>query len=164
MATLEIDMPIKVYSPKSGDPYFEAGTPEEALDLLNLLKSNSNGHVAQPARFPRLEGPSDDVMLFFLTINDNARKLLVALVKYEDGVRGDRFSDETGIAPDKFGGIFGGASKIAKNYGLKIKQFVISEMIVKGTDRYRFFRPGKLLLENTDKLRQAAKEGAGRLE
>lgn len=154
-------MPIKVYFPKDGDPYIEAGTPEDALALLKI---GSNGRATQQMRFPRFDNPSDDVTQFFLTINENARKLLCALAKYESGVRGDKFSDETGIAPEKFGGIFGGASKIAKNYGLKIKQFVISEMVVKGTDRYRFFKPGKLLLENADKLKQAAKEGAGRLE
>jgi hypothetical protein len=154
---LEVAMPIKVFFPKSGDPYIEAASLEDALDLV---KQSSNGHgTQQPMRFPRLETSSDDVTQFFLTINENARKLLLALLKHDKGVRGEQFSDETGIASEKFGGIFGGASKIAKKYGLNIKKFVGSEMIVSGTDRYRYFKPGKLLLENAEKFRQAAKEG-----
>ncbi len=155
-------MRTKVFFPKEGDPYIEADSLQEALALVKL---SSNGHSTQQMRFPRFETTSgDDVTQFFLTINENARKLLLALLKHEKGVRGEQFSDETGIASEKFGGIFGGASKIAKNYGLNIKKFVGSEMIVSGTDRYRYFKPGKLLLENADKLKQAAKEGAVRSE
>src|ERR1700687_221704 len=134
---LEVAMAIKVFFPKSGDPYIEAASLEDALDLV---KQSSNGHAAQqPMRFPRFETSSaDDVTQFFLTINENARKLLLALLKHEKGVRGEQFSDETSIASEKFGGIFGGASKIAKKYGLNIKKFVGSEMIVSGTDRYRY--------------------------
>lgn len=157
-------MPIKVFFPKGGDPYAEADTPEEAASLLKL---NSNGFPPPKHGWPQLKtvplgGP--DVAGFFLTINENACKLLLALLKHENGVRGEQFSEETKVASEKFGGIFGGASKIAKKYGFKIQQFVRSEMVVKGSDRYRFFRPGKLLLENAEKLKQAAKEGAVRLE
>jgi hypothetical protein len=150
-------MPIKVYFPKTGDPYVEADSPQ---DVVALLKLNANGHSAQqPMRFPRTQEVDEDLKVaqFFIEINENARKLLLALVKHEDGLRGDKFSEETGVVPEKFGGIFGGASKIAKKYGLRIRQFVVSEMKIKGTDRYRFFKPGKLLLENADDLRQAAK-------
>jgi hypothetical protein len=159
-------MPIKVYFPKTGDPYVEADTPQEALSLLKL---GSNGHAVQPARFPRLETATaitstDEVTQFFLTINENARKLLLVLLKHERGVRGEQFAEETGIGAEKMGGIFGGASKIAKNCGLKIKHFVGSEMIVSGNERYRYFRPGKLLLENADRLRQVAKDEVFRVE
>jgi hypothetical protein len=149
-------MPIKVFFPKTGDPYVEADSPHEALALLKL---GSNGHFVQPLRFARTETEEDNVAQFFLAINDNGRKSLLALLKHEKGVRGEQFSEETGIAAEKFGGIFGGASKIAKKYGLKIKHFVGSEMVVSGSERYRYFRPGKLLLENAEKLKQAAKEG-----
>ena len=156
--------PIKVYFPKDGDPYIEASSLEDALALVKTI---SNGHAPQHLRFSRLEtAPTEgaNVVQFFLTINENARKLLLALLKHENGVRGEQFSEETGVKSEKFGGIFGGASKIAKKYQLRIQQFVRSDMIVKGTDRYRFFRPGKLLLENADKLKQAAKEGTLRSE
>jgi hypothetical protein len=151
-------MRTKVFFPKEGDPYIEADSLEEALALVKL---SSNGHSAQrPLRFPRLgTGSAGDVLQFFLDINDNARKLLLALIKHEKGIRGEQFTEETGVASEKFGGIFGGASKIAKKNGLKIEQFVHSEMIVKGSERYRFLRPGKLLLENADRLRQNAREG-----
>lgn len=156
--------PIKVYFPKDGDPYIEASSLEDALALVKTI---FNGHAPQHLRFSRLEtAPTEgaNVVQFFLTINENARKLLLALLKHENGVRGEQFSEETGVKSEKFGGIFGGASKIAKKYQLRIQQFVRSDMIVKGTDRYRFFRPGKLLLENADKLKQAAKEGTLRSE
>jgi len=153
-------MPYKVVFPKNGDPYIEA---DSLQDALAMVRQNSNGHVTQSVvRFPR-EVATDDVTQFFLNINDNSRRLLLALLKHERGVRGEQFSDETGVPSEKFGGIFGGASKIAKNYGLKLKQFVVSEMIVSGTERYRYFRPGKLLLEHGDKLRQTAKEDAARV-
>ncbi len=156
--------PIKVFFPKDGDPYIEASSLEDALALV---KNGSNGHVAKHMRFPRVESsaiPEANVINFFVSINENARKLLLALVRHEHGVRGEQFSDETGVRSEKFGGIFGGASKIAKKYGLKIQHFVRSDMVVKGTDRYRFFRPGKLLLENAEKLKQTAKDGAARSE
>jgi hypothetical protein len=148
-------MPIKVFFPQKGDPYIETDSPQEALALMKL---RSNGHeTQQPLRFPREgTGSAGDVFEFLRTINQNAQKLLLALVKHEKGVRGEQFSEETGVASEKFGGILGGASKIAKKNGLKIEQFVHSEMIVKGTDRYRFLRPGKLLLENVDKLQGKA--------
>jgi hypothetical protein len=151
-------MPIKVFFPKSGDPYVEADTLTDALALLKA--SSSNGHAQQPVRYARLgTGSAGDVMQFFLDINENARKLLLALVKHEKGIRGEQFTEETGVASEKFGGIFGGASKIAKKHGLKIGQFVHSEMIVKGSERYRFLRPGRLLLENADRLRQNPRDG-----
>ncbi len=155
-------MPIKVFFPKEGAPYAEADTPEEAASLLKL---NSNGFSPSKLDWPLKTVPIGDaaVAQFFLTINENARKLLLTLLKHEKGVRGGQFSEETGIVSEKFGGIFGGASKIAKKHGLKLEQFVRSEMIVKDNDRYRFFKPGKLLLENAEKLKQAAKEGAVRL-
>lgn len=155
---------IKVFFPKDGDPYIEASSLEDALALV---KTSSNGHAAQHLRFPRTESspiPEANIMNFLVSVNENARKLLVALVKHGNGVTGEEFSEETGVGSEKFGGIFGGASKIAKNYGLKIQQFVRSEMVVKGSNRYRFYRPGKLLLENAEKLKQAAKENAGRIE
>ncbi len=156
--------PIKVFFPKEGDPYIEASSLEDALALV---KTASNGHVTQHLRFPRTESspiPEANVMNFFVSINENARKLLLTLLKHGNGVHGEEFSEETGVGSEKFGGIFGGASKIAKNYGLKIQQFVRSEMVVKGSDRYRFYRPGKLLLENAEKLKQAAKESAVKTE
>jgi hypothetical protein len=157
-------MAIRVVFPPNGTPYAEADTPEEAAALLRL---NSNGHSPTKREWPKLDVeplPELRMSQFFLMVNDNARKLMLALVKHEKGVRGDEFAEETGIASEKVGGILGGASKIAKKFNLRFEQLVRSEMVVKGSDRYRFFRPCRLLLENADALKQAAKDGAVRLE
>jgi hypothetical protein len=159
-------MPIRVYFPRIGDAYVVADTAEEAVALLKL---NSNGFTPHfqkesPERIKELPPATTafqgiKVASFFLGINTNAHNLLLALLKHEKGVRGETFSDETGIAAEKMGGIFGGASKIAKKYELRIEQFVISNMVVKGSERYRFFKPGKLLLEYADKLKEVVKTG-----
>ena len=150
-------MAYKVYFDEE-KPYAVADTIEEVAALLKL---RSNGHSARPTSLgtatPLFER-EDRVLHFFDEINDNARRLLVALLKHERGIRGERFAEETGLTSDKFGGIFGGASKIAKNLGLKIEQFVISDFVVKSSERYRFYKPGKLLLEYGDVLKKAEKE------
>jgi len=149
-------MAYRVYFDE-GKPYAVADTIEEVAALLKL---RTNGHPARPVNSaaPLFER-EDKVLEFFERINDNARKLLLALLKHEKGIKGEQFAEETRFASDKFGGIFGGASKIAKSLGLKIEQFVISDFVVKGSERYRFYKPGRMLLEHGDILRQAEKEG-----
>lgn len=148
---------------REGGPYTETDDADAALDLMKLC---SNGHrprtldlekdLADRA-LSKIPDRELNVWNFFLLINDNARKLLLALLKHKNGIRGEQYSEETGFPADKLGGIFGGASKIAKGNALKIEYFVDSKMIVKGTERYRFFKPGKLLLEYADKLKEASK-------
>jgi hypothetical protein len=153
-------MPIKVFFDKD-KPYAEADTLEEAIALLKLGFNGApsrRGHAADS--LAAISGQTGGVYRFFLSINENARKILLALLKHEKGIRGEEFSEETGFPSEKFGGILGGASKIAKNNGLKIEHFVISNFVVEGTERYRFYKPGKLLLEYADKLKHVAMEGA----
>jgi hypothetical protein len=128
-------MPIKVVF--SDDVFVLADTPEQAIALVKLHK---NGASSKP-------GPTEEecVRAFSYEINENAKKFLVALLGYPAGVKGEEFTEATTFKPEKFGGILGGASKIAKKHGLKFEQFVSSEMRSDESRRYRFLAPGVLL-------------------
>lgn len=150
-------MAIKVFF-DGKRPYAEADTIEEVAALLKIGSNGNSAHHKQEAGlFSSPLSKESSVYDFFVQVNENARMLLTALFKHEKGIRGDEFSEEVGIKPEKFGGIFGGASKIAKKNGLKIEHFVVSEFIAKDSDRYRFYKPGKLLLQYGGDLRVTAK-------
>ncbi|MBI3662178.1 MAG: hypothetical protein HY234_03895 [Acidobacteria bacterium] len=144
--------------PKEGGPIIIVPTLEEAVRLVKLLSNGHGSEVKDMVPAPQEDHEAGRVENFFLSINENARTLLSALSKHRNGVRGEQLAKETGFTPDKFGGIFGGASKIAKKFGLRFEKFVVSEIIVKGTERYRFLQPGKLLIENEGKLYQAVED------
>jgi hypothetical protein len=150
-------MPYRVYFPKDGTPYIETDSVEEAIAVAQS-RPESNRKPAPTLNFPKQAQPENAVKMVFLGINENARKFLVMLAQHSEGVRGDQFSAETKIEAEKFGGILGGLSKIAKNYGFKLRDFVDSKLVVKGSERYRFLRPTKLLIENQDKLRSVMKD------
>jgi hypothetical protein len=147
-------MPIKVMFSENG-PFALVDTPEEALALL---KANHNGTGQLAFRTATPAVTSDSISKFFSTINENAKKFLMILAKHPDGVKGETFAQETGFAVEKFGGILGGASKIAKNSGIAFKKMVISEMRTEGAHRYRFLRPGALLVQHSPELERTASE------
>ena len=141
-------MPVKVFFDES--QYAECDTPEEAANFAKLMK---NGTRPNPSKLQRpkviadLKGAAKDqnIDYFFDEINPNAKLFLKTLVKHPSGIKGDDFAHEVQSKVEKFGGIFGGISKIAKKYGLSFEDFIDSEMKVEGTQRYRFLKPGPLL-------------------
>lgn len=147
-------MPIKVMFSENG-PFALLETYEEALALL---KANSNGSGQLNFKTNAPAVTLDSISSFFSAINDNARKFLKILAKYPDGMKGEAFAEETGFAVEKFGGILGGASKIAKKHGIAFKKMVISEMRTEGAQRYRFLRPGPLLVQHSRELEQMGTE------
>jgi hypothetical protein len=154
-------MPYRVYFPKDGTPYIETDSVEEAIALAQSRPESSKKPMPTLNFAPKSGSsaqPENAVKLVFMAINENARKFLVVLAHHSEGIRGEQFSVETKIESEKFGGILGGLSKIAKNYGLKMRDFVDSKLVVKGSERYRFLRPTKLLIENQDKLRSVMKD------
>jgi hypothetical protein len=129
-------MPIKVYFDES--VYALADTPEEAIALVKLHK---NGTAPKPSAIAE----DERVRIFSYEINENAKKFLAALLNYPAGIKGDEFTEVTGLKPETFGGILGGASKIAKKHELNFDNFVFSEMRNDESRRYRFLAPGVLL-------------------
>jgi hypothetical protein len=95
----------------------------------------------------QLADEGERVKAFFRSINPNARKFMVALIAYKNGVKGERFAESSGFSSEKFGGIMGGIEKHATNQELKRESFIISEQRIEGTSRYRFLAPGKMLLK-----------------
>ena len=146
-------MSIKVMFSENG-PFALVETPEEALALLRA-SSNGSGHLFTTSS---AAVTSDSITSFFSGINENARKFLQTLAKHPSGVKGEAFAAETGFNVETFGGILGGASKIAKNNRIAFKKMVISEMKTEGARRYRFLRPGPLLLQNCRELEKMALE------
>ena len=140
-------------------PYVIAETAEETARLLNILpRSKRRSSVSLPAsNVVPMQTPQVAIGTFFLAINDNARKLMLTLLRHEKGVRADQFAEETGIGVEKMGGILGGASKLAKKNNLSFEDFVLSEMKPIKSERVRIFRPGKLLIESASKLKQTVK-------
>src|SRR5580698_3696072 len=107
--------PIKVYF-KEGGPFAFVETTEEAA---KLMKSGFN--VAPELPVAGKTGLDEPLAMrsFWGAINKNAKNFLSHLLRYPDGVRGDKFSEEIAISVDKFGGVIGGASKMAKRFGLR---------------------------------------------
>jgi hypothetical protein len=154
-------MKYKIFLKEGGAAYTETDDAKAAFELMKVC---SNGHAPHTVDLQKIDKalskiPDQDlnVWTFFMEINDNARRLFLTLLKHKNGIRGEEFSQESGFPAEKLGGVFGGASKIAKNFDLRIQQFVVSQQIVKGSERYRFFKPGKLLLDYAEKLKEAAK-------
>jgi hypothetical protein len=148
------NMPFRVFFTKDG-PYIETDTMQEAVAIVQSKLEPSKKAAAPTLNFPKPEAQttsSENVRAVFLGINENAKKFLLALSTHEKGVRGDAFAEETGIEAEKFGGILGGISKIAKNNQLKLGSLIESKLVVKGSERYRLLRPTALLLQNATKL------------
>ena len=98
-------------------------------------------------------GEDQNVVRVFSALNENAKDFLAKLLAYKNGVTGDEFEQQSGIKSNTWGGKVGGLSKIAKGNGLKIEKFVISEFRTEGSRRYRFLKPGPLLVRYADRLR-----------
>jgi len=140
-------MPIKVFP----NGYAEADTAEEAAALLRLMSQPTvTAKTATVA--PVIRNEDDAVTQFVSAINDNSRKFLAALSKHPNGVKAEQFGEETGFTTDKFGGILGGASKLAKKYNLDFGTFVVSEMRNEKSMRFRFLMPGPMLIKHALKL------------
>jgi hypothetical protein len=97
----------------------------------------------------------------FRSVNPNARKFMAHLLAFPNGVKGDKFAEESKFAVEKFGGIMGGIQKLAEGQKLKRDQFVMSTQKSEGTTRFRWLAPGKLLLKYQFELRKSAKEDGG---
>jgi hypothetical protein len=137
-------MAIRVYYPKEG-PVAVVDTPEEAAALLRLGTSPASMQLKIEGAIPVSQ--PEAMKLFSQQINSNARTLLAQLLVHANGVRGDLLSEEVKMAVEKFGGVLGGASKIAKKNRLDFKKIVVSEMRTEGTQRYRWLAPGSLLVK-----------------
>jgi hypothetical protein len=135
--------PIKVFFKEDG-PFALVDTAEDAAKLLKLGATTT---VALPVVGKSTLTETESIGEFWAGINKNAKTFLTHLLKYKDGVRGDKFSEEINLSVEKFGGVLGGASKIAKKYGIKFGKIVDSEMRIEGTQRYRWLCPGSLLLK-----------------
>jgi hypothetical protein len=129
-------MPIKVYFDEG--VYAEAETPQEAIALIKLHKNGASPKSPSGTEEERVRS-------FSYEINENAKKFLTTLLAYPSGVKGDEFGEATGFRPETFGGILGGASKIARKHALEVGLFVVSEMRHDESQRYRFLAPGVLL-------------------
>jgi hypothetical protein len=137
-------MPYKVFFKENG-PFALADTPEEAAALLRL--GTVSGIEFIKLKGTILPAEQERVRAFWLETNRNASKFLVHLLNHPEGITGDKFAEEIDLTAEKFGGVLGGASKIAKKHSLKFEDFVSSEMRTEGTRRYRWLCPGPLLLK-----------------
>lgn len=142
-------MPIKVVF--GDDVYALADTPEEAMSLIKLSKNGA------PASHKPIKSEEERVRDFALEINSNAMKFLCTMLAHPTGITGDAFTEKTDIKAEKFGGVLGGASKIAKKHDLDLDQFVFSEMRVGEAGRYRFLGPGVLLTKYSAMFARRAK-------
>jgi len=140
---------IKVFVAEGG-PYALVETPEEAATLLKHL--GVKGPTSLPVYGRSALSEDEAILKFWSGINKNAKLLLSHLMKYKDGVKGERLSEEINLPLEKFGGVLGGASKIAKKYGFSFGKIVESEMRTEGTQRYRWLCAGPLLVRYKEKI------------
>ena len=141
--------PYKVFFKEDG-PFALADTPEEAAALMKALGVSGPASLPIVGIFP--EATPDAIRKFWKELNENGKRFLSLLAQYPNGVKGERLSSELELPPEKFGGVLGGASKIARKHNLDFGQLVISEMKSEGTQRYRWLCPGPLLLRYSDEI------------
>lgn len=124
-------------------------TTDSAAEMSEFLRIHRNGAAHSNGASNALEQQHEAqaVAKFFSSINKNAAHCFLVLARYRDGISTDKLADETGVAVEKFGGTFGGATKIAKREHLDPAKFVVSKTESKGTERFKMFRPGPLLLK-----------------
>ncbi|MGA2481855.1 MAG: hypothetical protein ABSF92_01900 [Candidatus Acidiferrales bacterium] len=135
--------PIKVFF-REGGPFALVETLEDAARLLKLGGTNA---VELPFVGKTTLDESEAIHKFWLEINRNATKFLTHLLNHSEGITGEKFAEEIKLVSEKFGGILGGASKLAKKYDLDFRKIVVSELRTEGTQRYRWLCPGPLLLK-----------------
>jgi hypothetical protein len=137
-------MSYKVFFKEDG-PFALVDTLEEAAALLRMgATSRTELIVAGKTSLTEIEA----MRAFWKEINHNAKKFLSYLLLRPDGVKGDKLTEEIGLPSDKFGGVLGGASKIANKYGVAWSGILLSELRTEGTQRYRWLEPGPLLLKH----------------
>ncbi len=137
-------MPYKVFFKENG-PFALADTPEEAAALLRLGGGTGIDFIKLQGTI--VESEQERIRSFWLEVNSNATQFLTHLLNHADGITGEKFAEEIKLVPEKFGGVLGGASKIAKRHHLDFGKIVISELRTEGTHRYRWICPGPLLLK-----------------
>lgn len=134
--------PYEVYY-KKGGPFTVVESLEEADKLMKMGNART---IELPVTGRTSLSETESMHEFILAINSNARNFLVNLANHPEGTTGEKFALEIGLSTDKFGGVLGGASKIALRLGLNFSQMVRSELRTEGTTRYRWLAPGPLLM------------------
>jgi len=147
-------MPIKIVW-EEGRPVAFADTTAEAIELL---KANFNGtDLAEKKSLPksRDEHPANEgarIQSVFQLIQPRAKKLLAAISKHEIGAEADQLSEEIGEPTAAFGGFLGHVTKTAEKYGIRGRDLVVSKFETKGSRRFRFIKPGALLIKYASNL------------
>jgi hypothetical protein len=149
-------MPIKVFFSENG-PFALVGTLEEAAALMKMGTAKTI-ELEMVGKTGLTE--SESVKEFWKDINQNAKNFLSYLLIRPEGVKGDKLTEDVGVAAEKFGGILGGVSKIASRYNLALSGILVSELRTEGTQRYRWLQPGPLLLKYKQEVLAGAKSGA----
>jgi len=136
-------MPIKVFFKEEG-PFALVDTLEEAATLMKMgTPGTINLEVAAQTGLTE----SEAIKTFWKEINNNAKNFVRYVLLHPDGVKGEKLTEQLNIPAEKFGGIMGGASKIAGKFGIAWNQLIISELKAEGALRYRWLQPGTLLLK-----------------
>jgi hypothetical protein len=138
---------------------------EELEEALIVIENREKKRKESEKKSVDLEPIPDEegirVGRLFRSVNPNARKFMMYLLAFPNGVEGGKFAEDSKFAVEKFGGIMGGIQKLAEGQKLKRDQFVVSAQRSLGTARFRWLAPGKLLLKYQFDLRKAAKEDGG---
>ncbi len=98
------------------------------------------------------------VRALFQNINQNARKFLVTLAGFPNGIQGEEFAEKSGFSSYTWGGTMGGIKKQAELQSLHRESFVISEMRSQQAKRYRYLVPGPLLIKFEIELHKITKK------
>jgi len=136
-------MPVKVFFKEDG-PFALVNTLEEAAALMKMgTPKTIDLEVAAKTGLTE----SEAIKTFWKEINHNAKNFVRYVLLHPDGVKGEKLTEQLNIPAEKFGGIMGGASKIAGKFDISWSQLVVSELKTDGTLRYRWLQPGSLLLK-----------------
>jgi hypothetical protein len=151
-------MPIKVQWDTDG-PYAICDTPAEAIELMRQARLPGKGThkpVTEPKPEPqkvRQNGAVEDrIGALVGGINGKAQTVIRSLLDFPNGVESEEFSQACGIATAGLGGLLGSITKAAKNAHVKVTDVVQSEFRVDGKRRFKWYTPGKILMENKERF------------
>jgi hypothetical protein len=134
-------------------PFAICDTPAEAMELLRQARATTNGNAPKAqVQAQKARGAEDKVRTLVSITNEKAKKIFRALLDNPGGIEGEALSKASGLDLTGIGGVLGSISKAAVKSGFTASQIIQAETRMDGTRRFRWFEPGKVLLEQRNRF------------
>ncbi len=138
---------------EGGAPVAVCDTVAEARELLQHPGPAANGNAPKiPGEALRVQGNEEKARNLSRLANVKSKNIMRVLLDNQGGIEGEQLSKTSGIDIAGIGGVLGSLSKAAEKSGFLKEQVVLAETRMDGRRRYRWYAPGKVLLEQRNKI------------